>query len=360
MPIVSIITPHYQRPRLLAEMIRSVQAQTFADWELLVVDDQSTAADWEAIQQHSADARIRLIRRYTGLKGPNTCRNLGLELSRGRFVLFLDSDDLLAPWCLKQRLAAFDNAPDTDFLVFQTLIFEATPGDRNQLWNDLGGEKDLQRFLAASPPWCMSSPLWRRESILALGGLDPQLRYGTDSELHTRALVRNLQYRKYPTLLPDMFVRRDDTPRFNRTLSPELLDAQLARVAAGRKLLMGVPNNTQSCQLWQKQYFGCLEFLIYNAPKPRPWTRQLLSDWRLLPGSRAWVRLLLQIYAFVGLCCRRRFYFLLRIMRRLVLLLTGGRLLQQDTGFHTLQLPASVFSQLLAALSDKSTVHPTA
>ena len=350
MPTVSIITPHFQRPALLAEMIRSVQAQTFQDWELLVVDDQSAEADWESVRRHAVDSRITIVRRHTGLKGPNTCRNLGLELCKGRFVLFLDSDDLLAPWCLEQRLEAFNDAPNEDFLVFQTLIFETSPGDRNQLWNCLDGMNDLERFLAASPPWCMTSPLWRRESILALGGLDPQLRYGTDSELHTRALVRKLRYRKFPTLLPDMFVRRDETPRFNRTISPELLDAQIARVVAGRRLLSGAENNSELCELWQKQYFGCLEFLIYNAPAPAQWTAQLLNDWSLLPGCRRMELLLLRLYALVGLLFRQRAYLLLRITRRMVLLLTGQRLLQQDTGFHSAQLQASAFANLLERL----------
>jgi glycosyltransferase involved in cell wall biosynthesis len=352
MPRFSLITPHFQRPALLAEMVRSVQQQTLTDWELLIVDDQSSQADWEAIQQHSSDPRVRLIRRHTGLKGPNTCRNLGLELSLGEFVIFLDSDDLLAPWCLEQRLAAVTAAPECDFWVFQALIFERSPGDRNQLWNNLQGGDDTERFLSSSPPWCMTSPIWRRTAILALGGLDPLLRYGTDSELHTRALIRGLRYQKYPDSLPDVFVRRDDSPRFNRTLTPELFEAQLARVAAGRKLLSSSPSAAALCPLWDKQYFACLEFFIFNAPKPRQWTGKLLADWRTVPGVSPTLLMLMAAYSCCGSLFRRHAYFLLRIARRLVLLAAGHRLLQQDTGFHNARLTAEQFAELERRLSE--------
>lgn len=352
MPRFSLITPHFQRPALLAEMVHSVQIQTLSDWELLIVDDQSSQADWDSIQRHGTDPRVRLIRRHTGLKGPNTCRNLGLELSRGEFVIFLDSDDLLAPWCLEQRLAAAADFPDCDFWVFQTLIFERFPGDRNQLWNSLEGHADTERFVASSPPWCMTSPLWRRKSILALGGLDPLLRYGTDSELHTRALVKGLQYRKFPNLPPDVFVRRDDTPRFNRSMTTALLEAQLARVAAGRTLLASEPSARHLCRHWEKQYFACLEFFIFNAPEPRIWTKKLLDDWRLLPDSQAALLMVLGVYAFVGRWCRKHAYLLLRITRRMVLMAFGQRLLQQDTGFHAAELSVESFADISRRISN--------
>jgi len=347
MPIFSLITPHFQRPALLAEMVRSVQLQTLNDWELLIVDDQSAAADWDVIQQHGADPRVRLIRRYTGLKGPNTCRNLGLELSRGEFVIFLDSDDLLAPWCLQQRFETTRNASDCNFWVFQTLIFERIPGDRNQLWNSLEGQDDTVRFLSSSPPWCMTSPLWRREAILSIGGLDPVLRYGTDSELHTRALLKGLRYRKYPDLPADVFVRRDDAPRFNRTLTQDLFDAQLARITAGRRLLTSQPAARDLCPLWEKQYFACLEFFIFNAPEPRNWTKRLLEDWQQLPGARRGALMLLAAYALCGRWCRKRAYLLLRVVRRLVLLGPGRRLLQEETGFHSANLDDAKFRALV-------------
>ncbi|MGV2336617.1 MAG UNVERIFIED_CONTAM: glycosyltransferase family 2 protein [Planctomycetaceae bacterium] len=225
MPRFSLITPHFQRPALLAEMVRSVQMQTLSDWELLVVDDQSSQEDWDSIQQHGTDPRVRLIRRHTGLKGPNTCRNLGLELSRGEFVIFLDSDDLLAPWCLEQRLAAAADFPDCDFWVFQTLIFERFPGDRNQLWNSLEGHADKERFVASSPPWCMTSPLCAASPFWHLVDLIRCFDTGQIQNCTHGALVKGLQYRKFPDLPPDVFVRRDDTPRFNRSMTTALLEA---------------------------------------------------------------------------------------------------------------------------------------
>lgn len=104
-PLVSVITPAYNAAGTIAETIRSVQAQEFGDWQMLIADDNSqdeTCAVVEALA--GADPRIALIRRSaTGGSGP--ARNAALEWARGRFVAFLDSDDLWLPEKLKRQLA---------------------------------------------------------------------------------------------------------------------------------------------------------------------------------------------------------------------------------------------------------------
>lgn len=352
MKTISIITAHYRRPQLLRQMIESVQRQTDHDWELIVIDDQSPAKDWTEITSLATDPRIRIIRRNTGLKGPNTCRNLGLEVSIGEYVIFLDSDDILAPWCLEERRAAFAAYTHLDFLVFPVLLFRDKCGDSDLLWNDLEGNADLSRFLGSTPPWCITSPIWKRESLLGIEGLDPILRYGTDSELHTRALVRGLGYKKMTGHLPDTFIRRDDTPRFNTEITDQLLQAQIDRISAGRKLLVRYECSIELCNLWQKQCFSCLEFLIYNAPKPGKWISLLIAEWMKLPGTRHSDLMLMRAYALCGTLFRRRLYLLLRIARRIVISLRGRFLLDANGGFHSSRLDTERLSQVLKRLAD--------
>ncbi len=104
-PLVSVVTPVFNASRLLPETITSVQAQTFTDWEHLLVDDGSTD-DSAAVVQAAAkrDSRIRLLRTPRNL-GPSEARNFGIDAARGRFVALLDSDDLWLSPKLEESLA---------------------------------------------------------------------------------------------------------------------------------------------------------------------------------------------------------------------------------------------------------------
>lgn len=100
MPLVSIITPAYNSAGTLAETIESVRVQSFTDWEMIIVDDCSSDGT-TALATHYAhlDERIRIIRRAEQ-GGVSVARNQGLSASTGRYIAFIDADDL---W-LKQKL----------------------------------------------------------------------------------------------------------------------------------------------------------------------------------------------------------------------------------------------------------------
>jgi teichuronic acid biosynthesis glycosyltransferase TuaG len=103
--LVSIVTPAYKASAWISETISSVHAQTYSNWEMLVVDDFSpdeTAA--VVAREAAADQRIRLIRQPRN-SGPAAARNAALEAASGRWIAFLDSDDLWLPEKLEQQLA---------------------------------------------------------------------------------------------------------------------------------------------------------------------------------------------------------------------------------------------------------------
>ncbi|MGV7214025.1 glycosyltransferase family 2 protein [Bradyrhizobium sp. UFLA05-112] len=105
MPLVSIITPSWNVERFIEETIASVQAQTFADWELLIADDCSTDKTPELIEAISArDPRVKLIRQAKN-GGPALARQASIDHAQGRYLAFLDSDDLWLPNKLERQLA---------------------------------------------------------------------------------------------------------------------------------------------------------------------------------------------------------------------------------------------------------------
>ena len=117
---VSVIMPAYNSEVYIRESIDSVLAQTFADFELIVVDDGSTDTT-AAIVESYTDSRIRLIRQPN--RGVSEARNTGIEAARGQYITFLDSDDLYYPDFLKtlhrliqsnQTEMAFSNYSESD------------------------------------------------------------------------------------------------------------------------------------------------------------------------------------------------------------------------------------------------------
>jgi len=113
-PKVSIIIPTFNRADLLRQTLASVQQQTFQDWECIVVDDGSTDNNEQVTLEFSdQDARFRFLTRPDNLaKGANSCRNFGFSQSKGEFVNWFDSDDVMLPGFLKAKLDAVRNGID--------------------------------------------------------------------------------------------------------------------------------------------------------------------------------------------------------------------------------------------------------
>jgi len=106
-PEVSILMPNFNGEKFLAAAIESVRAQTFANWELLVIDDGSTDSSPAIMQSYAQiDPRIRCLRTTFPkvARGPAAARNSGIEVAKGRFIAFLDCDDLWLPSKLERQL----------------------------------------------------------------------------------------------------------------------------------------------------------------------------------------------------------------------------------------------------------------
>src|SRR5690554_5799485 len=98
-PLVSIIIPTFNRAHLIGETLDSVLAQTYHNWECIVVDDGSTDNTDEVMAEYIAkDARFQYHHRpAVKSKGANACRNYGFEKSKGAYIQWFDSDDLMHP-----------------------------------------------------------------------------------------------------------------------------------------------------------------------------------------------------------------------------------------------------------------------
>lgn len=102
--LVSIITPNWNCGKFVSETIRSVLVQTYQNWEMIIVDDSSTDGSCEVMKPlMEADSRIRLLKNPKN-SGAAVSRNYALREAKGRWIAFLDSDDLWAPEKLEKQL----------------------------------------------------------------------------------------------------------------------------------------------------------------------------------------------------------------------------------------------------------------
>jgi glycosyltransferase involved in cell wall biosynthesis len=207
-PIISIITPNFNKGQFVEDCIRSVMSQTMRDWEMLFIDDFSTDGSDELAKSLSViDGRI-IFKQNQGKKGASSCRNQGLAFAKGEYVMFLDSDDLLTPDCLARRVKAMRANPDLDYAVYPMGIFHKVLGDSDIICNIPTSVEPLRRFLDRDIVWLISGPTWKKTVLEELGGFDDSLHSQQDYDLHVRALIADYSYR-YHHDEPNVFYRQE-------------------------------------------------------------------------------------------------------------------------------------------------------
>jgi glycosyltransferase involved in cell wall biosynthesis len=125
-PLVSVIVPCFNRAQRLGPTLDSVLSQTLTNWELIIVDDGSSDNLAQSIGRYSKDPRVRHERHERNL-GSSAARNTGVRAACGRFVAFLDSDDIWLPRKLEHQVAVLSAAADPDhaLCVTRTLVVGA-------------------------------------------------------------------------------------------------------------------------------------------------------------------------------------------------------------------------------------------
>lgn len=268
----------------------SVQRQTFAAWEHLIVDDGSDDGTAEEVSRRAAaDPRLRYLARKGDRSGANVCRNQGLAAASADLVVFLDSDDLLEPDCLAHRVEVMRRNLDLDFMVSGMGAFVEKVGDldRDFAVNAVGD--DFLSFLFFELPWQTTGPTWRRRTLQRLGGFDESLPSWQDVDLHVRALASGCLYFRVAKI--DCHMRWQSTPDKVSLLqrrAPEHL-------AAAEKLLLKFEQVTRNGpgMTWIRQralcslYFLVAEFWI-DAGRPAA----ALGCWTLIRKRKLGSRLL--------------------------------------------------------------------
>jgi glycosyltransferase involved in cell wall biosynthesis len=207
--LISVIIPTFNREQFIDATLNSIINQSYPNWEAIVVDDGSTDLTKKRICVYEqTDTRIKFFERNRHPKGGATCRNIGLQKAQGDYVIFLDSDDILAPWCLEQRVACMEKNAGIDFGVFHAKTFKYQIEDGKLHTININLNNHLYHFIAGHCIWQTMCPIWKRGFLLNLDGFDESFQRFQDAEFHVRALTaKNVTYKVFSNEKYDCYYR---------------------------------------------------------------------------------------------------------------------------------------------------------
>ena len=189
MPAVSVVMPVYNGETYVAEAIESILEQTFADFELIIVDDGSQDRSADIIQRYAAgDDRIRCVMLEENT-GEACARNRGLELARGEFVAGMDSDDVSRPERLEKQVDHLRANPAIGAVGTEALFVDENlnPGACTKAAEN---HARIAYDLQMGPCIVGASIMMRREIAEACGGYDVSMTRSPDIEMVARLIPR--------------------------------------------------------------------------------------------------------------------------------------------------------------------------
>ena len=167
-PIVSVIIPTYNRAEVIERALDSVLAQTYQDYEIIVIDDASTDQTCAVVEAYD-DPRIRLIRSHAN-GGAGAARNAGIVQAQGEYIAFLDSDDEWLAQKLAKQVSLMERLSEEWALCHTGVVVSKANGNSIESCRDerLAGDA-YRRFIAGKFPYATPTMLIRRTSLFSVG-----------------------------------------------------------------------------------------------------------------------------------------------------------------------------------------------
>jgi len=204
--MISIIVPFYNRLALLEQTIESVVQQESDGWELILVDDGSNE-NTKYLKKKYASPQIKFLARKNRKKGAPSCRNIGAENASHNYLMFLDSDDLLAPWSIKSRLQVIKDKPSEKLYIFQGLEFDPINTSDYRLRTLYQTARPLELFLSFQSVWQTSCMVWSKNAFNTIGGWNESAQSWQDGEISVRYL-NQFEGVVWGYDYPDVFIRK--------------------------------------------------------------------------------------------------------------------------------------------------------
>ncbi|ARN80811.1 glycosyltransferase family 2 protein [Methylocystis bryophila] len=171
MPKVSVIIPLYQSERYICETIRTVQAQTFKDFEIVVVDDGSSDRG-PALAEGTGEPRLRVVHQEN--RGLSGARNGGIAHAKGQYLAFLDADDRWTPEKLQRHVEQLDSEPMIGVSFSASALMDDDAKDMGLVQRPIRLAFDAASVFCRNPVGNGSAPVIRRETLDAIAFFDTE------------------------------------------------------------------------------------------------------------------------------------------------------------------------------------------
>jgi len=182
-PTISVIIPVYNRKEFLGPAITSVRAQGYKNIELIIIDDGSQDGSSEAARQIAPEATV--LERKNG--GPGAARNTGLAVAKGKFIAFLDVDDVWPDGKIERQLARLEGDPTLDFILGRTQ-FDILDGGRDLGITYEDQENGVVTFFQ------FGAALYRARAFERIGNINEELEDSEDHDWFLRAKEAGLNW----------------------------------------------------------------------------------------------------------------------------------------------------------------------
>ncbi|MHA1592734.1 MAG: glycosyltransferase [Candidatus Heimdallarchaeaceae archaeon] len=191
--LISIITPLYNYKQYIIDLIKSVQGQTYSNWEHIIIDDGSTDNPYKIIQPYLIDRRIQYIQLNKN-QGYSHAKNEGIVRSRGKYIVMIDADDMLTKDSIKVRKKALDENPGKLWCHGEVLVKTKEKLSKQSVNWKRGFRKEL-----LEKGWNLDETYHHRlihaQSVMIcpelhrkLGLYDEKLRFSADNEMFRRII----------------------------------------------------------------------------------------------------------------------------------------------------------------------------
>lgn len=190
MPTITIIMATYNRAHFIVETLQSIQSQTFTDWECLIIDDGGTDKTFEIITPIlEKDRRFQFLRRpETYVKGLPGCRNYGLDLAQGDFIIFFDDDDIPHPQNLELCVKELSSNNVSFCRYIRNVFFENfhSEFDYSKSYSSFTIDKsDIEKIIKNELPFNSCAVMWKKDCFETARFVE-YLMYAEEWELYSR------------------------------------------------------------------------------------------------------------------------------------------------------------------------------
>ncbi|MCA9274250.1 MAG: glycosyltransferase [Phycisphaerales bacterium] len=221
-PLVSVIIPHYNLAEFLPETLESIERQTYANIETIVIDDGSTDPDSIKLIESLDRANLRVVRQANqGLSG---ARNTGIREARGEFILPVDADDLISPTFVEKAVRVMQREPKLAYVTALVGYFRQSPARRFGGWVPLGLHRNLLPIHNCAG-CCMA--LFRADALHDAGGYSTDLTSYEDWDLYCALAERGLHGAVIPDIMLHYRIRPDSLLRTEVEMRRQHLHARV-------------------------------------------------------------------------------------------------------------------------------------